>query len=329
MDSERPWAGGRAEAADIVGGRFDVRVLEPSPPAVDDGAWYADDPVAPEPRRAGLPLLSPVHNGDVTWDELTQQEPALAQWCADRWLGAWAPLAPIGDSAAFTGTRQVWHAIAEQVLAPARRAVNGKIGLRATHRGVGTPFYGRDEQARIDGSSIVVVRDGIERRRDVTTLAAAAELVGVEPGAPSDLYKPETTVALDAPLAIDPHAARVLGDWFGFASSVLEELRAEAGADDTRAQLWPEHLDLSIDLGDEVAGTRGTFGASPGDAQHPEPYWYVTHWNPDVPADSFWNETAFAGASLTYLELLAAGDQREHALAFLRRGVDVLGARRA
>jgi hypothetical protein len=328
MDSERSWAGSRAEAEAVVDGRFDVRVLEPSPPAVDDGSWYADDPVAPEPRQADRPLLTPVRNGDLTWDDLARNEPALAPWCADRWLGAWRALVPVGDAGAFAATRQAWHAVAEQVLAPARRRANGKIGLRATHRGVGTPFYERDEQARIDGSSVVVVRDGTERRRDVTTLTAAAELVGVEPGAPADLYEPATHVALDAPLAIDQHAARVLGDWFGFASSVLEELRAEAGADDRRTQLWPEHFDLSIDLGDEAAGTRGTFGASPGDEQHPEPYWYVTHWKSDVPANSFWNDTAFAGASLPYAELLAAADQREYALAFLRRGIDVLGARR-
>jgi hypothetical protein len=328
MDSERSWAGSRAEAEAVVDGRFDVRVLEPSPPAVDDGSWYADDPVAPAPRQADRPLLSPVRNGDLTWDDLARTEPTLAPWCADRWLGAWRTLVPVGDAGAFAATRQAWHAVAEQVVAPARRRANGKIGLRATNRGVGTPFYGRDEQARIEGASVVVVRDGIERRRDVTTLAAAAELVGVEPGAPADLYKPATHVALDAPLTIDQHAARVLGDWFGFASSVLEELRAEAGADDRRTQLWPEHFDLSIDLGDEAAGTRGTFGASPGDEQHPEPYWYVTHWNSDVPADSFWNDAAFAGASLPYVELLAAADQREHALAFLRRGIDTLGARR-
>ena len=327
MESEQPWAGSRAEAAAVVDGRFDVRVLEPSPPAVADGPWFADDPVSPGQRQADLPLLSPVGNGDLTWDDLARSEPALAPWCAERWLGAWAALGPIGDADAFTATREAWHALAEQVITPARRAANGKIGLRATHGGVGTPFYGRDEQARVDGTSIVVVRDGIELRRDITTLAAAAEFVGVEAGPPRDLYEPATHLALDAPLTVDANAVRVLGDWFGFASSVLEELRAETGADDTRAQLWPEHFDLSVDVGDEAAGTRGTFGASPGDAQHPEPYLYVTHWKPEVPADAFWNDTAFAGASLSYAELLAARDQRERALAFVRRGIDVLAGR--
>ena len=39
----------RKEAFDRVGGRFDARVLEPSPPAVTVPPWFADDPVAPDP----------------------------------------------------------------------------------------------------------------------------------------------------------------------------------------------------------------------------------------------------------------------------------------
>src|SRR3569833_2527428 len=32
----------RREAWEILGGEYDVRVLEPSPPAVDEPPWYAD-----------------------------------------------------------------------------------------------------------------------------------------------------------------------------------------------------------------------------------------------------------------------------------------------
>jgi len=41
----------RAEAEDRLGGRYQARVLEPSPPTVRDGPWFADDPLAPQ----GLP----------------------------------------------------------------------------------------------------------------------------------------------------------------------------------------------------------------------------------------------------------------------------------
>ena len=60
-------ADARREAAERVGGRFDVRVLEPSPPAVADPPFAADDPVAVEPRTPGVPLLTPVTGGDTTW----------------------------------------------------------------------------------------------------------------------------------------------------------------------------------------------------------------------------------------------------------------------
>src|SRR5439155_13281874 len=141
---------------------------------------------------------------------------------------------------------------------------NGKIGLRYTRGGVGTPFFGRDVQLRIDHCDVVVVRDDRELRQPITTIAAAARLAGVEAGAPVDLYHAATDIAPDAALVVDAHAAQLLGDWFGFACSVLEELRAELGATDTRAQLWPEHFDLGMNLGGETAGSRGTFGASPG-----------------------------------------------------------------
>jgi hypothetical protein len=317
-------ADARREAADRVDARFDVRVLEPSPPAVTGPPFAADDPLAFEPRAAGLPLLTPVPGGDRTWDDLARDKPGLRDFCADRWLGAWRPLAPLRDADTFAATRRALHAIAEQVLSPARRRANGKIGLRFTRRGFGTPFYGDDEQARIEAGDLAVVRAGTVHREAVTTLAAAGRLVGIEPGAPDDLYEPLTNVALDEPLAVDTNAARLLGDWFGFACSVLEELRVVRRAWDTRTQLWPEHFDLSIDLGDEAAGTRGTFGASPGDAAHPEPYLYVTHWA-DVAPSPYWNDDAFAGASLAYADLAGRADGRTRALEFVRGGLVALG----
>ncbi|HEY7106918.1 MAG TPA: hypothetical protein VH986_10970 [Acidimicrobiia bacterium] len=316
----------RAEAVAAVGGRFDARVLEPSPPAVNDPQFFADDPAAPSPRTDDRPLLLPVPGGDVTWDDLARTERALTTFCADRWLGAWRPLAPIADADAFTRTRASLHAVAEHVVATARRRANGKIGLRFTTGGFGTPFFGRDGanvQVRVAHGELVVVRDRDVRREPVTTLRAAGLLAGVTPAAAPDLYEPATAVGVDEPLAFDGEAARLIGDWYGFACSVLEELRAEQGAWRTRTQLWPEHFDLSIDLGDEQAANQGTFGASPGDAEHPLPYLYVTHWAP-VADDPFWDDEAFGGASLSYAALAGRADGRSTALAFFRAGVAAL-----
>ena len=105
---------------------------------------------------------------------------------------------------------------------------------------------------------------------------------------------------------------------------MLEELRVDApDGPATRVQIWPEHFDCSIDLGDEAAGRRGTFGASAGDDAHPLPYLYVTHWA-EVRDDGFWNDPGFGGASLGYDTLVAEADQRGAALAFLRRGAAAL-----
>jgi hypothetical protein len=316
----------RREATERVHGRFDVRVLEPSPPALEAPPFFADDPVAPGPRQADLPLLTPVPGGDRTWDDLAREEPGLREWCAARWLGAWRPLRPVPDAAAFAAARNSWHALAEQVLAPARRRANGRIGLRYTAGGVGTPFFGDGEQVRISGTDFVVVRAGVEHRVAITTIAAAAQAAGVEAGAPADLYTPATSTDVDATLDVDADAASMLGDWFGFACSVLESVRVEHGAWNRRTQLWPEHFDLSVDLGDEAAGTRGTFGASPGDDAHAEPYLYVTHWAPLAVADDYWNDDAFAGASVPYATLARSDDARATALQFFASGLARLEA---
>jgi hypothetical protein len=318
----------RREASERVNGAYEVRVLEPAPPPVTDDPWFADDPVARGESPAGTPIVSPVTTGDVTWDELGRDDPELAAWCADRWLGAWRPLPPLPARDAFVPTRTAWHSVAEDVLARARYDANGKIGLRYTRHGVGTPWFRHrdaDAQVRIEGSSVVVHRDGDTHSIPMTTVAAAAELAGVEPRAPDEVYTPATALAPDAPLVLDDHSIEFLGAWFGFAASALEQVRAEADSLDqpSRVQLWPEHFDLSVDLGDEQAGRRGTFGASPGDDVDLLPYLYVTHWG-DVAEDEYWNEQHFPGASLTVATLAAAPDQRASALTFLRRGWEQL-----
>ncbi|MFL6243210.1 MAG: hypothetical protein ACJ73V_09325, partial [Acidimicrobiia bacterium] len=247
-----------------------------------------------------------------------------ASWCADRWLGAWRPLPPLPARDAFATTRAAWHTLAEHVLARARYDANGKIGLRYTRGGVGTPWFrarDQDAQARLEGTNVVVHEHGEARSAPVTTVAEAAELARVQPGAPEDVYAPATSWTPDAPLVLDARSVEFLGAWFGFAASVLEQLRAEADPADepARVQLWPEHFDLSVDLGADHAGHRGTFGASPGDDADPDPYLYVTHWA-DVAEDEYWNEQQFPGASLTVVTLAAAPDQRESALTFFRRG---------
>jgi hypothetical protein len=277
----------RAEAEDKLGGDYEARVLEPSPPAVT-APPYADDPVEPGEVPEGRDLVSPVHNrGDLTWDEIAQQEPDLAPWCAERWLGAWKRLEPL--PASFVATRVVLHKVAEAVVAPARKPEN-EIALRYTRGGFGTPFFeenGLDCQVRVE-QGVLVRQRGTE----------------------------ETTEPL--PGEVDPAAAAALGDFYGFACSVLEQLRAdEPDGDPSLVQLWPEHFDIAFELGPADAGRRANLGASPGDDDHDEPYLYVGPWTAQVSGE-LWNATTFNGAELRYSELLAADDQRATALAFMR-----------
>jgi hypothetical protein len=276
----------RAEAEDMLGGDYEARVLEPSPPAVTDPP-YTDDPVAPDEVPEGRELVTPVHNrGDLTWDEIAQQEPDLAPWCAERWLGAWKRLEPLPPNVAET--RISLHKIAEAVVAPARKPEN-EISLRYTRGGYGTPFFregGADCQVRVEHGELVRQRGSEETREPL----------------------PDVDIA----------AASALGDFYGFACSVLEQLRAdEPDGDPTLVRLWPEHFDIAFELGSEAEGKRANLGASPGDEGHDEPYLYVGPWTAEVSGE-LWNATGFNGAELRYSELLEAEDQRQGALDFMR-----------
>jgi hypothetical protein len=315
----------RREAESRLGGRFDARVLVPSPPAVTEPPWFADDPVVAPTGLGERPVVSPVANGDTTWDDMAREDPVLAPWCADRWLGAWHRLPEPPPDA--VRTRTALHTLAEWVVAPARAAANGKIGLRWTYGGFGTPFFkvdGADRQVRVEGAELVIDHVDSERRRGLTTLSAAAEAAGADLAA-DKVYEPTTPPDEDAPALVDPVAASFYADWFGFAASVLEELRAEAGDDEgaSRVQLWPEHFDLSFEQGSEAAGRRAGFGCSPGDIAHPLPYAYVVPWAAVVP-DPFWAEQSFRGASLTWEAITGAPDQRRTVLEFFRHGRDLL-----
>jgi hypothetical protein len=233
----------------------------------------------------GRQVVSPVTSGDLLWDDLARDDAELAAWCAERWLGAWRRLeaAPGGLVAA----RESLHRVAEDVLKPARERANGKIGLRYTHLGFGTPFFGDDEQLRVEGVELVFASPAGERRDR---------------------------------LDVDPAGAHCVAEWYAFAASVLEQLRAEAAPElePSRVQLWPEHFDMSVEMGSEAAGQRAGYGCSPGDEDHREPYVYVVPWESSAAAGEGWNASGFKGAELRYADLLTAPDQRALALQFLR-----------
>lgn len=314
----------RQEAQDLVGPDYVARVIEPSPPAVID-EWFADDPVA-VPEHLIAPALSPVSNAGTTWDEWASTRAELASWVRARWLGAYGAigLPPAG----FTETRDALHRLAVYALSPARRRANGKIGLRYALGGFGTPFFGDDEQVRVVSGVLVHQIGETAHAEPITTIRRAAALVlDDEPDVGwAQQFDVPALGNPDEQLRVDAAAAAYLADWYGFAFSVLEEFRADAeSTDGDRVQLWPEHFDVGFEcLGDEKK-QRATFGASPGDATHPQPYLYVTPWRPDnIGAGDAWNATGFRGALLPLDELAAGHDQRGTALAFYRTRRELL-----
>jgi hypothetical protein len=162
------------------------------------------------------------------------------------------------------------------------QATGNEIALEPRPGGFGTPdLPGGGWTGVADGE--VVAPDGGRAR--ITSLRAAAEHVGLAGAAELP----------DEPLAVDPGAAAALAQLFARAEDALRALLADAAADEepSEIQLWPEHFDIAIELGPGDA--RATYGVSPGDAEHADPYAYVAPWTapPDGP---LWQAEGFTGA---------------------------------
>jgi hypothetical protein len=313
-DSRNP----RLEAQALMPEGYTARVLEPSPPAVHEGE-FSDDPTDPSDSR-GKQVVSPVSSGDLTWRDFVTHRPHLEDWAQERWLGPWPRLKPVPSG--FAETRIALHQLSYFCLSPARHRANTKIGLRFTKGGFGTPFFGDDVQIRTEGDVLIVQRGKSAESTTITSLSAACSAVGI-PFNPDWFRFRDTLPApdVDQPLPISGEAARAVASVFAFGAATLEELRATASKPDLASlvQIWPEHFDVAVELGDPEGGQRASYGISPGDDHHPEPYLYVSAWGVIDRANPAWNDPHFNGASVPYSELVEAEDQREFALAFYQR----------
>lgn len=227
----------------------------------------------------------------------------------------------------LVSTRDALHQLAFYAIAPARYKAMGRMGLRPIPNGFGTPvFDGRMAAVRDD--FLVYEENGAVATRTIGTIREAAEFFGVpyEQEWFSDFYDPLPPADPDQPLDVDVGAVRFLAEWFEFGFEVLDQLsrRGSRGDDVSEAQLWPEHFDAAIEMGAHDKGQRASFGASPGDADHPQPYLYVAAWSDIDRAHTFWNDTSFNGASLGYADLRAADEPQTRSLEFLLEGYRVL-----
>ena len=211
------------------------------------------------------------------------------------------------DPDVLATTRGSLHAVGEHVLGAALYQGRRRIGLRQFTGGFATQNYlhlrdgaAVERRAMVVGTEIIVRDDDlaggtIEDRAPITTLAAAGALVDVVPGMPADMYTPAPLPAVDEELVVDAEAAAFLAELTAIGYAALVILCAHFVHDEpAEVQLWPEHFDLATSFA-EV-----NYGLSPGDADHPWPYFYVGPWSPP-PAGGFWNEPF--GASLEVQEV--------------------------
>lgn len=210
---------------------------------------------------------------------------------------------------ALAATRDALHQVAEHVLAAAQYAELGTIRLRIVAGGFATidTQPGNRRLAVINGQ-VVVTDDAGVRSAPLTTVRAAADFVGITAGLAPTAYRPATTLAPDAPLAIDPDSVVVLSNWYRLADEALRRFAAEVGAPPLEPVLWPEHFDVGITI-DTV-----NYGASPGDSEIADPYVYVGPHGGPPRRDTFWN--AAFGAARTIDEIKGSDD----AVAFFRTG---------
>ena len=229
-------------------------------------------------------------------------------------------------SSDLTPTRSGLHQIAVHVLARRRFTVTGRFGLRPAPGGLATPAFGPDDRlevVRTSGRFLVLERGGDVRVEPITTLAAAAELVGVDLTA--DLSVGADTpaqVPVDEPLRVDDADARMLAAWWAFGQTVIDEVVATDPVPDapTVAQVWPEHFDLGCAVG--AGGGRINLGASPGDRYERAPYLYLGPWSGERPGDSrYWNAPFGAVLALSQIDHLTGAERRSHAIAFFREGL--------
>lgn len=199
-------------------------------------------------------------------------------------------------------TRRALHALAVQVIAPLRtQATGNEIALRPRPGGFGTPDLPEGGWVGVDGTQLVRVDgEGARETTPITSLLDAADFVGLDDAA---------SALTDAPLKVHAGAAQILAETW---ASGDEALRAFVPS--SEPILWPEHFDIAIEH-DEA-----TYGISPGDDAHPEPYAYISLWTPppglETGPSTFWNAVGFTGAERPWT------NDVDELMAFFRAGRD-------
>jgi hypothetical protein len=234
----------------------------------------------------------------------------------------WTPL-----STTFQTTREHLHQLAFFAVSPARYKAVGRMGLKPTPAGFGTPSFD-STVARVEGELLVLEREESVATQQISDVRSAAEFLAGEYDVNwfPDFHDPLDPLDPDTPLQVVAADVHRVGAWFQYGFELLNDLRAKGTENDdaSEAQIWPEHFDAAAELGDPDRGLRASFGASPGDAGSDEPYLYVAPWGEVDTADGYWNAEHFKGSILTFSKLLESEDQRAAGLGFYLEGYEAL-----
>jgi hypothetical protein len=229
--------------------------------------------------------------------------------------------------------------VATHVLARWRKARDNLFDLEPAVGGFATPLTGPDRaRLRVSGDLLVIERasgpslDQLDAttttaRVGGSTLGELCALVGVTPDPAFSTGRDTAPLdPVDEPLALDPRAGDVLGEWYLLGRRAIDRVVASVERPEASlGRLWPEHFDYGIDVAARP-GARVNLGASAGDGHHPEPYLYVAPWDEERPGDgAYWN--APFGALLAHDDLAAAGEPLERATSFLLTGIERLAGR--
>jgi hypothetical protein len=229
------------------------------------------------------------------------------------------------DPSNLVTTRDALHQLAYFALAPARYRETGRLGLRPSAGGFMTPEF-EEKVARVEGDLLILEEQSGVATRTITNIGDACGFLGIpyDPDWFVEFRDPLPPADPGKPLEVDAGVTRQIGDLFLFGARVLRTLgeMADPGDEATEIQLWPEHFDLATELGDEEK--RASYGLSPGDVAHPEPYLYVSAWGEIDRSNPYWNDPHFNGSSRTYQEIASAPDASVAAVDFLYRGYRLL-----
>ena len=177
--------------------------------------------------------------------------------------------------AAFATTRDALHTLACYVVSPARKARTGRIGLRPTGEGFGTPPFDDGSRIVVHGNRLGVDPGERDRHHDA---ACGGSVPRRRVDSRPWRRRGPSSVRTRCDARTWTSMRRSLSDsgtaWDSRSSTSFRSVSANAPRTMSEAQLWPEHFDLAVDV--ELAGGRHVnVGFSPGDRFSDEPYVYV------------------------------------------------------